>query len=178
VAVMSTISPVDAVEMATLAGEKGIGFMDAPVSGARQRAESGELTVMVGGQKSLYDRFLPVFEILGQNVFHVGDVGAGQYAKLINNMLLLVNMCAAHEAVSLTEAAGMDPQAVFDLVRVSTGQSWVVDNCETVAGWKENYRSGETLDLIYKDIDITLTLGEKKKVPLYLSALAKQLVRY
>lgn len=178
VAVMSTISPVDAVEMAAQAGEKGIGFMDAPVSGAQQRAESGELTVMIGGPEQLYGRFRPVFEVLGSNVFHIGDVGAGQYAKLINNMLLLVNMCAAHEAVSLTRAAGMDPKVVLDLIRVSTGQSWVVDNWETVDGWKQDYQPGETLDIIYKDIDITLGLGEKKKVPLHLSALAKQLVRY
>ena len=152
--------------------------MDAPVSGAQQRAESGELTVMIGGPEQLYGRFRPVFEVLGSNVFHIGDVGAGQYAKLINNMLLLVNMCAAHEAVSLTRAAGMDPKVVLDLIRVSTGQSWVVDNWETVDGWKQDYQPGETLDIIYKDIDITLGLGEKKKVPLHLSALAKQLVRY
>ena len=178
VAIMSTISPVDAIKMAAQLKAKGVEFMDAPVSGARQRAESGELTIMVGGDVTVFQKHLPVLEVFGSHVFHVGDVGAGQYAKLINNMLLLVNMCAAHEAKALAEGAGMDPEAIFDVVRVSTGKSWVVDNWETVDGWKRDYFPGGTLDLLYKDIDITLSLGEKKKVPLILSSLAKQLVRY
>ncbi len=178
VAVMSTISPLDAREMAAKANEKGIGFIDAPVSGARLRAELGELTIMVGGDTGIFKEFSDVLEVLGRYVVHVGDVGAGQTVKLINNMLLLINMCGAHEAKALVDAAGLDLKTVFDIVRVSTGKSWVVDNWETVDGWKTNYVSGGTLDIVYKDIDTTLYLGEKKRVPLYLSALAKQMVRY
>jgi 3-hydroxyisobutyrate dehydrogenase-like beta-hydroxyacid dehydrogenase len=178
VAVMSTISPVEAGEMAVLAKEKNIEFLDAPVSGARERAETGKLTIMVGGETDVFQKFLPVFDTLGSKIVHVGGVGAGEYAKLINNMFLLVHMCAAYEAVSLAESEGMDPSEIFDIVKSGTGQSWVVDNWETVRGWKKNYFEGGTLDLIYKDIDITLSIGEKKKVPLYLSSLSKQLGRY
>ena len=178
IAVMSTISPLDAKEMAGLAKEKNIEFLDAPVSGARERAESGKLTIMIGGETDVFQKFLPVFETLGSTIVHLGGVGAGEYAKLINNMFLLVHMCAANEAVSLAESAGMDPSKVFDIVKSGTGQSWVIDNWEIVHGWKKNYFEGGTLDIIYKDIDITLSLGEKKKVPLYLSSLSKQLGRY
>lgn len=178
IAVMSTISPVDARKMAKPFQNKGIGFIDAPVSGARLRAESGDLTIMVGGDSGIYRKFLPIFKVIGRHVVHVGSVGAGQTAKLVNNMLLLINMCVAHEAKTLIEDTGMDHDTIFDLIRVSTGQSWVIDNWDTVAGWRQLYSPGTTLDLLYEDIDITLQLGEKHQVPLYLSALAKQLLRY
>jgi 3-hydroxyisobutyrate dehydrogenase-like beta-hydroxyacid dehydrogenase len=102
----------------------------------------------------------------------------GESAKLINNLLLLVNMCAAYEAMALAKKAGVRTDVLFDLIKVSTGNSWVFDHWDMVTSWKDNYKPGGTLDLIYKDINLTLDLGENLKVPLHLSSLAKQLVRY
>lgn len=175
---MSTIDPMMAKKLAELAQEKGVDLLDAPVSGAKQGAESGTLTVMVGGDEAVFKKCKPVFEVLGKNIFYLGQIGMGESAKLINNLLLLVNMCAAYEAMALAKKAGVRIDVLFDLIKVSTGNSWVFDHWDMVTSWKDNYKPGGTLDLVYKDINLTLDLGENLKVPLHLSSLAKQLVRY
>ncbi len=175
---MSTIDPMMAKKLAGIAKEKGADLLDAPVSGARQGAETGTLTVMVGGAEEVSKRCKPIFDVLGKNIFYLGEVGMGESAKLINNLLLLVNMSAAYEAVALGKKAGVKMDVLFDLIKVSTGNSWVIEHWDMVTSWKDKYKVGGTLDLIYKDINLTLDLGENLKVPLYLSSLAKQLVRY
>ncbi|MHB8831946.1 MAG: NAD(P)-dependent oxidoreductase [Desulfobacteria bacterium] len=178
VLLMSTIDPMVVQRLEGAAKGKGMALLDAPVSGARQGAETGTLTIMVGGDEGTFKKQKPVFEAMGKNIFYLGDVGMGESAKLINNLLLLVNMCAAYEAVALGKKVGLRMDVLFDLIKVSTGNSWVVQNWDKVISWKENYKIGGTLDLIYKDIDMTLELGENAKVPLHLSSLAKQMVRY
>lgn len=175
---MSTIDPMVVKRLEGVAKGKGVALLDAPVSGARQGAEAGTLTIMIGGDEKIYTKLKPIFEVLGKNIFYLGDVGMGESAKLINNLLLLVNMSGVYEAVSLGKKVGLRMDVLFDLIKVSTGNSWVVENWDKVASWKENYKVGGTLDLIYKDIGMTLDLGENAKVPLHLSSLAKQLVRY
>ncbi len=175
---MSTIDPMVAKKLAGLGKERGVDVLDAPVSGAKQGAEAGTLTVMVGGAQEVFNRCKPIFEILGKNIFYLGESGMGESAKLINNLLLLVNMSAAYEAVHLGKKAGVKMDVLFDLIKVSTGNSWVVEHWDMVTSWKDQYKPGGTLDLIYKDINLTLDLGENLKVPLFLSSLAKQLVRY
>lgn len=175
---MSTIDPIVAKKLAGMAKAKGVDLLDAPVSGARQGAEAGTLTVMVGGPEEIFRKRKPLFDVLGRNIFYLGEIGMGESAKLINNLLLLINMCGAYEAVALGKKAGVKMDVLFDLIKVSTGNSWVVEHWDMVTSWKDHYKSGGTLDLIYKDIALTLDLGENMKVPLYLSSLAKQLVRY
>jgi 3-hydroxyisobutyrate dehydrogenase-like beta-hydroxyacid dehydrogenase len=175
---MSTIDPFAVKKLAGLAKEKGVDLLDAAVSGAKQGAEAGTLTVMVGGVEDAFRRCKPIFDVLGKNIFYLGDVGMGESAKLINNLLLLVNMSAAYEAVALGKKAGVKMDVLFNLLKVSTGNSWVIEHWDMVTSWKDNYKVGGTLDLIYKDINLTLDLGENLKVPLHLSSLAKQLVRY
>jgi len=175
---MSTIDPFAVKKLAELAQVKGVDLLDAPVSGAKQGAEAGTLTVMVGGNEAVFKECKPIFEALGKNIFYLGQIGMGESAKLINNLLLLVNMCAAYEAMALAKKAGVKMDVLFDLIKVSTGNSWVVDHWDMVTSWKDNYKPGGTLDLVYKDINLTLDLGENLRVPLHLSSLAKQLLRY
>jgi 3-hydroxyisobutyrate dehydrogenase-like beta-hydroxyacid dehydrogenase len=176
--VMSTIDPLAAERLAKSAREKGVHLLDAPVSGAKEGAETGTLAIMVGGPRAAFERVKPVLEILGKHVFYLGASGMGQTGKLINNLLLLIHMIAAYEAAALGERAGLQMGALRDLIRVSTGSSWVMEHWDTVSSWKTNYVEGGTLDLIYKDIDLTLKLAERMKVPLLLSSVAKQLGRY
>lgn len=175
---MSTIDPFVVKKLAGLAKERGVDFLDAPVSGAKQGAEAGTLTVMVGGVEDVFRKCKPIFDVLGKNIFYLGDIGMGESAKLVNNLLLLVNMCAAYEAMALAIKAGVKMDVLFNLIKVSTGNSWVIEHWDMVTSWKDNYKPGGTLDLVYKDINLTLDLGENLKVPLYLSSLAKQLLRY
>lgn len=178
VLVMATIDPLVVREMAKLAAEKEIALLDCPVSGARQGAEAGTLTIMAGGAKDAFEASRPVFEVLGKNIFYFGESGMGEVAKLTNNLLLLVHMIAAAEAVSLATRAGAELESVFNLIKVSTGNSWVIEHWDMVTSWKENYQPGGTLDLVYKDMGMVLELAESLRVPLHLSALAKQLGRY
>ena len=99
-------------------------------------------------------------------------------AKLVNNLMLLVHMNAAYEGLALAKKGGVNVDALLDLLKVSTGNSWIIENWPLVASWKDSYKEGGTLDLIYKDINTTLALGESLKVPLHLASLAKQLGRY
>jgi 3-hydroxyisobutyrate dehydrogenase len=175
---MSTVDPFMVKKLERLAQEKAVYFLDAPVSGAKQGAEAGTLTVMVGGSEEAFNRCKAIFNTLGKNIFYLGEAGMGESAKLINNLLLLVNMCTVYEAVVLAKKAGVKMDVLFNLIKVSTGNSWVIDHWDMVTSWKDNYKVGGTLDLMYKDINLTLDLGENLKVPLHLSSLAKQLVRY
>ena len=108
----------------------------------------------------------------------MGSEGMGEVAKLANNLLLLIQMNAAYEATALAEKAGLDIELLRDLIKVSTGDSWVVDHWDMVTSWKENYEPGGTLDLIYKDFQLALGLAQHLKTPLHLGAVASQLGRY
>ena len=177
--VMATIDPLVVREMAKLAAGMGIALLDCPVSGAKQgAAEAATLTIMVGGAKDAFEASRPVFETLGKNIFYLGESGMGEIAKLTNNRLLLIHMNAVYEAVSLTTKAGAELESLFNLIKVSTGNSWVVEHWDMVTSWKENYQPGGTLDLVYKDMGIVLAFAESLRVPLHISSLAKQLGRY
>jgi 3-hydroxyisobutyrate dehydrogenase-like beta-hydroxyacid dehydrogenase len=164
--------------MARQAKEKEITVVDAPVSGGREGAEARTLSMMVGGDKEDYEGVRPVLEKMGKNIFYMGTIGMGEVAKLANNLLLLIHMNAAYEATALVEMSGLDPDLFRDLIKVSTGGSWVVEHWEMVRAWKENYKPGETMDLIYKDFQLALGLAQDLKTPLHLGAVASQLGRY
>ena len=176
--IMSTIDPIVTRKLAKLVSKKGVDLVDAPISGARQGAEDGTLTIMVGGKEEAFNRVIPIFKVLGRNIYYLGESGMGEIGKLINNLLVLVNMVAVYEAKALAMKSGVSMNVFDELIKVSTGNSWVFEHWDIVSSWKDNYREGGTLDILYKDINITLTLGENLKVPLYLSSLAKQIGRY
>ena len=176
--IMSTVDPDTVRHMHQTAARQQVDVLDCPVSGGKHGAEAGTLTFMAAGSESVFERCKPWLKAMGQNLFYLGDVGMGQTAKLCNNLLLLVHMCAAHEAMALAENAGVKTDVLRELVSVSSGNSWVIENWETVKGWKSNYAPGGTLDVVFKDIKATLSLAERLREPLHLSALASQLVRF
>jgi 3-hydroxyisobutyrate dehydrogenase-like beta-hydroxyacid dehydrogenase len=176
--VMSTISPTAVQEMAAQAKKRGVEIMDSAVSGGRQGAEAGTLSMMVGGDEATFQKMHPMLEKMGKNIFYMGTIGMGEAAKLANNLLLLINMIAAYEAMALAEKLGLDQNLLRDLVKVSTGGSWVMEHWDMVTSWKEHYKPEGTLDLIYKDFQLASEVAQNRKVPLYLGSLASQLGRY
>jgi 3-hydroxyisobutyrate dehydrogenase-like beta-hydroxyacid dehydrogenase len=174
----STIDPLAAQEISKVASEKGVALLDCPVSGARQGAETGTLTIMVGGAKNVFQDSLPVLRVLGQNIFYVGESGMGEIVKLINNMIHLVSMNAVFEAMNLAKKTGVNLETLIEVIKVSSGNNWVIENWEIVSNWKKNYVPGGTLDLSYKDMGLTLALAESQRVSLPLAGLVKQLGRY
>jgi len=127
IAIHSTVSPATVVESAKAAKESGAVVIDAPVSGGRDVALSGGLVVAVGGDADAIERCRPVFATFGDKVIHLGPVGAGQYAKLINNALLAANLAVGDDALSLAEALGLAPDALAEVVRHGSGRSFGLD---------------------------------------------------
>lgn len=127
IAIHSTVSPATVVESAATAAKSGAVVIDAPVSGGRDVALAGGLVVAVGGDPDAVERTKPVFAAFGDKVIHVGPVGAGQYAKLINNALLAANLAVGDEALSLARALGIAPDALAEVVRHGSGRSFGLD---------------------------------------------------
>jgi 3-hydroxyisobutyrate dehydrogenase len=124
IAIHSTIHPDTCVALARRAAERGIALIDAPVSGGGPAAAAGTLTVMLGGDAATIAAAQPVFQTFGGMIAHVGGVGAGQLAKLVNNSLMAANMALADAALGAGAALGLDPAALAELVKVSSGRSY------------------------------------------------------
>jgi len=124
IAIHSTVHPDTCVELAERAGTRGIKLLDAPVSGGEPAARAGALTVMVGGDADAFAAAKPVFESFGKLILHLGNVGAGQRAKLINNALLAAHMGLAHHALQAGAKLDLDRNALVELIKASSGRSF------------------------------------------------------
>jgi 3-hydroxyisobutyrate dehydrogenase-like beta-hydroxyacid dehydrogenase len=129
IAIHSTIHPDTCRSIAAKAAERGIHVVDAPVSGGGPAAEAGTLTVMVGGADEDFEATRPVFETFGSMVVHLGPIGAGQYAKLINNTLFAANLGTAHCALESARQLGLSEKAIVELIAASSGRSYGFDVC-------------------------------------------------
>src|SRR5215475_2368131 len=115
----STIHPKTCQRIAALAKDKNVGVLDAAVSGAEAGARAGTLSLMVGGDAALLEICRPVFNVIGKNIFHMGDVGMGEVAKLANNLMAIVNMQSTREGLRLARLAGIDEQKMLEVVKAS-----------------------------------------------------------
>jgi len=170
---MSTIDPFAARSLAERLAAKGIAMVDAPVSGGTGRAQSGELSVIVGGDKEVIAKCQDLFAAMGNRTFHVGPLGSGLAMKLVNNMLVQVNTVAVAEALVLGVKAGLDPQAIYDVVRVSTGASaaWELRVPRILKG---DYEPGGTIDISYKDQELETAFAKRLGVPVLLANVTQQ----
>jgi len=124
IAIHSTVHPDTCKKLAQRAAENGIDVIDAPVSGGGSGAAAGTLTVMVGGDATVVAAARPIFETFAGTIVHLGGVGAGQMAKLVNNALMAAHVSIAHYALEAGDALGIDRSAMIDLVKVSSGRSF------------------------------------------------------
>lgn len=172
---MSTISPATSRELAAQAQERGVDFLDAPVSGGTQGAEAGTLTIMAGGEEAAFRRVQPVLEAMGKNVFLVGPSGSGEIIKLVNNVLAGVIAAATAEALVMGAKAGADVETMAKVVGLSTGASWQLANPFPLRAFSGTFHPGFTTDLLSKDLDLALDLGRQQQTPTFFTALARQL---
>lgn len=170
---MSTIDPLAAKKLAERLALAGVGMVDAPVSGGTGRAKSGELSVIVGGAVETFEACRDLFEAVGSNVFHVGPLGSGIAMKLVNNMLVQVNTVAVAEAMILGVKAGLDPQLIYDVVRVSSGASTALD-LRVPRMITRDFEPGGTIDIIFKDQELETQFAKQLGVPLFLAAVSQQ----
>jgi 3-hydroxyisobutyrate dehydrogenase len=158
----STISVDDAREVHALAGSHGVAQLDAPVSGGVKGASAGTLAFMVGGESADLRRARPVLEPMAGKVIHCGDAGAGQAAKICNNMVLAVHQIAIGEAFVLAEKLGLSAQALFDVITGATGNCWAVHtNCPVpgpvpTSPANDNFKPGFATALMNKDLGLAV----------------------
>jgi 3-hydroxyisobutyrate dehydrogenase len=174
---MSTNSPTVVRSLAVKAQAKGVTFLDAPVSGGVRGARNATLAIMVGGDKSAYDTYKPVLKAVGSNIFHCGDIGAGNVVKLVNNMLAFIHMMGAAEAVILGASAGVDPNVLWQAVKASSGASFAWE-FGTRAILRDRLAPTFTIDLASKDMSLATGLAREFGVPLKMGAAAEELIRH
>ena len=152
--------------------------MDAPVSGASERAAQGKLSIIVGGDQSAYEESLPVLQAMGSNVVHVGASGIGNVIKLVNNAVLITNLAVAAEGFNLGVQLGADPQTLLDIVSKSTGQSFAIEWMTTSLSSRdfETY-DGPLMRLILKDVDLVSQAANEVGVSMPISGVAFNLFK-
>ena len=175
----STIEVDAAREIAEAAAAKGIGFLDAPVSGGVGGAAAGTLTFMVGGDEADFTRAAPLFEIMGQKAVHCGAAGNGQAAKICNNMILGITMIGTCEAFALADKLGLERQAMFDVVSTSSGASWSINAYCPAPGVgpqspaDNGYKPGFAAELMLKDLRLSQDAATAADAATPLGALAE-----
>ncbi len=169
----TTASAELARELAAAGAEKGIGFLDAPVSGGQAGAENGALTVMVGGDAAHFERAGPVMACYAKKMALLGPVGAGQLAKMVNQICIAGVLQGLSEGVHFAQLAGLDVDAVVDVIAQGAAQSWQMENrAPTMA--RDEFEFGFAVDWMRKDLDIALRTGRDLGARLPLTALVDQ----
>lgn len=175
----STIDVATARDVIAQAEEKGFAMIDAPVSGGVGGAAAGTLTFMCGGTKAAYERAELILEAMGKNIFHAGDAGNGQVAKVCNNMLLGIHMIGTCEAFNLAEKLGLDAQTFFDISRTASGQNWSMTSYCPAPGPVESapsnrdYEAGFAAAMMLKDLRLAQTAASNAKAATPLGAQAE-----
>jgi 3-hydroxyisobutyrate dehydrogenase len=177
----STIDAATSQMVASKLAHKGVNFIDAPVSGGVGGATAGTLTFIVGGKADDYAQALPVLQRMGKNIFHAGDNGAGQIAKICNNMLLSVLMLGTSEALKMATDNGLDAKVMSDIMLQSSGRNWALElynPCPDVmpnVPSSNNYQGGFMVDLMKKDLALAMDTGLKSHSSTPMGALAQSL---
>lgn len=161
---MSTISPQATRDIAARLSEKGVHMLDAPISGGSEGAANGTLSIMVGGEADQVERAMPAFEAMGKAITHVGTGGAGQTVKLVNQILVVINMWAVGEAMLFAQAGGLDLQKTLDAVTQGAAGSWMLSNRGPQVA-ERDWRPGFTIDLQQKDVRLVLEAADQMGIP-------------
>lgn len=154
---MSSIAPLVSRELCALLKEKDVDMLDAPVSGGQEKAEKGTLAIMVGGSEAGFEKVQPILDKMGNSV-HVGESGAGQITKLVNQTIVAINIAAVAEGMSLAEKAGVDPRKVFDAIRKGLAGSQCMED-KAPRMFESRYNPGFRINLHIKDLGNVLDTG-------------------
>src|SRR5437870_2631846 len=180
---MSTIDPSVSRRVAAALAAKQVRFVDAPVSGGVPRATDGTLAIMVGGDARDVEEARPLLGAMGTNVIHVGPVGAGEVAKLCNNLIAGVSAVAVSEAFRIAEGFGVDPRVLTEVIAKSSGNTWVMSEAHPVPGIapraasNRDYEPGFTTDLMAKDLGLAVNAARELRVPVVVAPAAQQALR-
>lgn len=166
---MSSIAPLVSREVSATLAEHGVTMLDAPVSGGEPFAISGKLSFMVGGPQDVFDACEPVLAVMGASVVRVGEIGAGNIAKLANQAIVAINIAAVSEALVMAQKAGVDPRAVFEAIRGGLAGSNVM-NAKAPMMLEHNFKPGFRVNLHLKDLTNAMDTSHEVGAPLPLTA--------
>ena len=170
---MSTLGRDEILRLAAKAAEKGIATLESPVTGGVHRAAAGEITVLAGGDKALFEAHRPALAAMGGEIFHIGPLGSAAIIKVITNMLAFIHLVAAGEALMLAKRGGLDLAQAFHAIKASSGNSFVHET-ESQLILNGSYNINFTMDLAVKDLGFALAFGRDFGVPLDLASLTMQ----
>lgn len=177
----STIDAATSRRVAAIAAESGRAMIDAPVSGGVGGAKAGTLTFICGGSEAAVEQARPILDVMGKNVFHAGPSGAGQVAKICNNMLLAVHMIGTAEALQMGADHGLDPKVLSEIMRVSSGGNWSLEVYNPWPGVMPNvpasndYQGGFGVNLMNKDLGLALEAALATRSATPMGSLARSL---
>lgn len=177
----STIAAESAQRVAAEAEKRGIKMVDAPVSGGVGGAKAGTLSFIVGGTEEAFELVKPILEAMGKNIFHAGASGAGQVAKVCNNMLLAILMAGTTEAIGMGVKNGLDPAVLSDIMSKSSGNNWALQVYNPYPGVMEgvpssnNYQGGFMVDLMAKDLGLAFDSAVKSRCSIPMGSMARNL---
>ncbi len=170
---MSTNSPTLMRQVAKDASPKGVAVLDAPVTGGTRGAQEGTLTIMVGGGKADLEKVRQILQAMGKKIFHVGDVGCGNVAKLLNNLISLTTNSINAQAFVLGVKAGIDPKILWEITMSGTASNWGLQQYPRSV-FQGNFEPGFRLSLGFKDLGLALQLGREYGVPQFVGAAVEQ----
>ena len=170
---MSTNDSDTIQRLAAMAAEKGLFTLEAPVTGGVHKAAAGDITIIVGGEASIFERHRPALEAMGRPIFHVGPLGSASVIKVITNMLAFVHLVAAGEALMLARRGGLDLAQAYHVIKASSGASFVHETKSQLV-LNGSYNINFTMDLACKDLGFAMKLGRELGVPLDLAAITSQ----
>jgi len=180
---MSTIDPAVSRRVGEALRAKGIRFIDAPVSGGVPKAIDGTLAIMIGGDARDLEEARPALAAMGANIIHVGPIGAGEVAKICNNLIAGVAAVAVSEAFRIAEAFGVDHKILTDVISKSSGNTWVMEAAHPVPGMvpraasSRDYEGGFMTDLMAKDLGLAVNAARELRIPVIVSPAAQQALR-
>ncbi len=173
---MSTTDQNEIERISRLAAQRGIATLEAPVTGGVHRAAAGEITVLVGGDRAVYDSHLAALQAMGGEIFYMGELGKACVIKVITNMLAFIHLVAAGEALMLAKRGGLDLAQAFAAIKASSGTSFVHET-ESQLVLNGSYNINFTMDLACKDLGFAYRYGREFGVPLELAGLTEQIFR-
>lgn len=172
----STTEPTVSRALAQDLAEKGVDFLDAPVSGGEGGARDAALAIMVGGDAAVFEKYLPVLQVMAKSVVHVGEVGTGGAAKLVNNMIVGAAFSVIAEGFALAMKNDIDPAVLYEAIKDGWAGSKVLDVAATGI-IKQDYQPGGTIDLLFKDIGYALSLARTQNIPVPITAMVDEILK-
>ena len=165
---MSTTDESEAKRLGKLVTNKGAIPLDGPVSGGCHRAATGNISIFVGGDRSAFEKILPVLKVMGKKILHTGKLGSASILKVITNYLASVNLVSIGEALTVAKKSGMDLKTAYEAIKISSGNSFVHET-ESQVILNGSYNISFTMDLVVKDMGLFDTLSKKHYIPLEVS---------